>query len=871
MKFDGSFGGWLKQRRKALDLTQQELADQVACSVVTIRKIEGDVVRPSKQITERLAEVLAIAPDEQANFKAFGRRAPPSLPVLPIEVESARPVHNLPFQLTPFIGREPELTQIANTLAAPQCRLLTLVGIGGVGKTRIAMQAVAQAADNFAQGVCFVSLASVATPDLLPSAIGSAFNLFFYGSEEPKLQIAHYLREKHLLLVLDNFEHLSEGAGMLTEFLAHAPRLKLLVTSRERLNLHGEWVLPIEGLPFPDEKNRDEIGSYTAVQLFMHSAQRVQPRFSLSEQAKSVVEICQAVEGMPLAIELATAWLRAMPCHQIAEQIKRNTSFLAAPLRNIPERHQSMRAVFDQSWAFLSERDRGVLLRLSVFRGGFDVEAAEQVAGASLLILSELVDQSLIRMSESGRYDLHELLRQYITDKLSESGQATAIGWSHFEFFTKLAEQAEQHLYSPHQIRWFDRLDIEHNNLRAALAWALNEQDPVAGMRLAGALQWFWHIRCYWNEGCDWLEKLLAISDDAPVPVRAKVMCCLADLMSLMYIKSSSVTRATELFEQSLTLARSIGDVWLTAWSLSNIGFILMHAGKSDQAVHPFEEALLLFRELRDGWGINHTLWRLAVATNWLGNYSKAMQLYEEVLRLARDANATYAIAWALYGIGSLMLSTQQNDYQRMIAIGQECLSLFRAIGDKHGILNILDFLLVAARQLGDYELAERAYQEGLIIGQELGAAVMISLTFRRGGWLAFLQNQYERARQLLANSLIMEREIKRGYGLISCVMCIGILARAEGKVISAAHLLGSVEAITESDDIPPVVRTDIEKELSAARPLLADAEFAAAWAEGRAMSLDQAVAYALDYAEDLKHQSSGGITALAKSGKATN
>ncbi len=311
MNTHGPFGKWLKQRRKTLDLTQADLADQVSCAIVTIQKIEEDQRRPSKQITERLADVLAIAPDERAAFISFARRVSDSPLPLPMDLAALWPTHNLPVQSTPFIGRDKELAQIADRLTDPVCRLLTLVGSGGIGKTRLALQAAADQLEMFADGVFFVSLTPVGSTMLIAAAIASVVQYSFDDHDDQNTQIITYLRSKHILLIMDNYEHLLDGIPLMTDLLANVPHLKILATSRERLNMQEEWALPIEGLPFPTLAANGEVGSYSAVQLFVQSARRVQPSFSLDGNQDGVIEICQTVEGMPLGIELAATWLRA--------------------------------------------------------------------------------------------------------------------------------------------------------------------------------------------------------------------------------------------------------------------------------------------------------------------------------------------------------------------------------------------------------------------------------------------------------------------------------------------------------------------------------------------------------------------------------
>ena len=424
--------------------------------------------------------------------------------------------NHLPTPTASFVGRDEELERIATLLADPKCHFLTLVGPGGMGKTRLAIEVARRVPFS---AVHFVALQPLNSPDFLVSTIADAMGFEFYSGSEPKQQLLDYLREKPCLLLLDNFEHLLDGVELLIDILQAAPNVKLLVTSRERLNVQEEWVLALEGLAFPNDQAALPQESYSAVQLFVERARQAQARFSLDDNTQAVQAICQAVEGMPLGLELAATWLRAMTCSQIAAHITSGLDFLTTPLRNVPERHRSLRVVFEQSWKLLSDDERAVLMRLSIFRGGFDLEAAESVARATLPLLAGLVDKSLVRLSPSGRYDLHELLRQYAADKLTDANEVRTTIQHHFDYFLKMASSAEAHRFGSEQVAWYERLELELDNLRAALAWSVETEN---GLLLAGVLSFFFDFRLHWEEGIDWLRQMLSANPDAPVSLRAR-------------------------------------------------------------------------------------------------------------------------------------------------------------------------------------------------------------------------------------------------------------------------------------------------------------------------------------------------------------
>jgi predicted ATPase/transcriptional regulator with XRE-family HTH domain len=801
-----SFGNWLKQRRKLLDLTQADLAYQVGCSTMTIRKIESDERRPSKQISERMADVLAISLEERAAFMAFARRVADAKPALLENWTPATPVGNLPPQSTPFIGRENELAQIADRLTNPDCQMLTLVGPGGIGKTRLALQAALERIGEFVDGVYFVSLSPVGSTTLIASAIASALQISFYGQEDPNKQVVNYLRGKHTLLVMDNYEHLLAGIGLLTDLLANAPRLKILATSRERLNMQEEWVLSVGGLPFPTQESNNALDSYSAIRLFVQTACRLQPGFSLEGNQNAVIDICQAVEGMPLGIELAATWLRAMPCQQIARQIRRNLDFLATPLRNIAERHRSLRAVFEHSWALLSDVERPVVMKLSVFRGSIDPEAAEQVAEASLLALASLVDKSLVRLNPAGRYEMHELLRQFAADKLLESGQVDETRHCHLQFLLGLAEGLEQQLFGPQQLIALDRLEIEHDNFRAALEWALQTGDAESGLRLGGALGWFWNRRNYLKEGQAWLKTLLAISDKVSLPTKARALHHQLELS----FEIADYEYALLLCPEALTLAHEVKDERAKAWLLSSLGMVLY--AQSEQIY--FENALALFRTVGDQWGICETLSRLAVKLIDQGDYARADELQTEGIKLVRQAGDKSVLAFLL-GHSAFRELYEGKPSPLTESRFQECLTLFGELGYKNGIVMGLYGLAWVAQLQGEYEQAITRYRKSISLAHQIDS---------KGGWI------------------------------IECLVKLAEVFCANGDPKRGAYILGAMHAQIYTFFISPSVMNEnirlvYERALAAAHTQQSEATFAAAFAEGQMMTLDQTVAYALDKA----------------------
>ena len=657
-----SFGNWVMRRRKALNLTRNELARIVGCATETIKKIEREERRPSSQMAELMANALGLAPEEQTLFLQVARgerssdRLPPASPLLQ---SFPKPIHNLPTALTPFIGREKELAAIDKLLADPNCRLLTLVGPGGVGKSRIALKTAEKQIPAYRHGVFFVPLAGVELAKAIPSSIAYALGLKLLG--DVRSQLIQYLRDtqRQMLLVLDNFEQLLEAADLLIEVLQHTQQLKFLVTSRERLNVQGEWVFPIEGLPFPNIDRTEHAEQYAAVKLFVQTAQRVRLDFALNEQEKPyVARICQLVEGLPLAIELAASWTRALTCQEIAHDLEKSIGILTSPMRGIPERHHSIRSVFDHSWKLLPDDEQGVLEKLSVFRGGFTREAAEQVCGASLPLLSFLGDKSLLRVDpqpiETQRYSLHELVRQYAQEQLGETGteEVEQVRESHLDYFVWLAEQAEPELLGPNNLVWITRLDEDYDNLRAAFAWAITPTRSSSGelaQRLVGALWWFWCLRGHVEEACQWAARALSQDVDNP-SVRAKATW-VSGFLNFFHGKQEE---GRTLLEQGVAFCRDLG-----ASGRSDLAFALNFLGLDAVARHDldavqayFEESLAIRRELGDSWGISQSLMNLGSLAAERGDFERSKTLTEEGLAVARAWGEKSHVAMLLNNLG---------------------------------------------------------------------------------------------------------------------------------------------------------------------------------------------------------------------------
>jgi predicted ATPase/transcriptional regulator with XRE-family HTH domain len=761
MSDPSTFRTWLKRRRTERGLTQEELGERVGYAGQTIRKIEGGQRRPSLQLALKLAEVLQLSPEEQAAWMSAARAvAEPDEPATAAQpLRSPRPSPGLPAYLTPFVGRAQEQADLTALLGRPDCRLVSLLGPGGVGKTRLAIE-TARALPGFADGVAFVSLAPVATPDLIVPAIGDALGVAFSGASDLLAQLSAYLRDRRALLLLDNLEHLLDAAGLtlrlLEQLLAQAPNVSVLATSRERLRLAGEWVLELKGLAASQPGARAQPDAAPALKLFAEHAERVDRAFRLTpENNGAITTICRLVGGLPLGIELAAAWLRLLTLDEIAQELTRDLDAVQLAPHTRPVRHHSLRAVVDHSWQLLSPDERTALRRLAVFQGGFTREAAAQVAEAYLPVLANLADKSLLRRGGSGRYDLHEVIRQYADGLLRE--QADELGAArgkHAAFYLRLVAEREQRLKGGDQARAVAELSTEIDNIRAAWRWAAAHGPLDELERAAEVLHWFYEFRGWFQEGAaqfgQAVEQLRArgAADTAAarrtlgrmlghygyhavrLGVYAPAQAALAESHALLsdradpiglgrtlYAQASGArwsgdyAEARRLLDLALALAATTGDRHVRAMCLTVASNVAQAVGEYPEAERLFREALSGWRELGNPRGAVWCLSSCSVTLLALGKHQEAQRLLHESLTLSHATDDRYGAATTLHHLG--LAAFQQDDAEAAIYFFREALPLMRSFGNWEHLL-ALNALAAALWQAGAKDEARRTYADGL-------------------------------------------------------------------------------------------------------------------------------------------------------------
>jgi len=793
----------------------------------------------------------------QRLFQLVIKDLPADFPAL--KTHDAHP-NNLPIQPTPFIGREQELTVVRDLLGREKVRLLTLTGPGGTGKTRLGLQVAAELSERFVNGVFFVDLAPISDPDLVLSTIAQTLGIREVAGQSLLERLSEELQPKQVLLLLDNFEQVVSAALVVADLLIACPQLKVLVTSRMVLHVRAEYEFAVPPLALPDPQHLRDLAALSqseAVALFLQRAQAVQPDFQMTTaNAPAVAEICVRLDGLPLAIELAAARIKLLPPPALLARLAHRLQVLTSGARDVPVRQQTLRNTIAWSYHLLDAQEQRLFRQLSVFVGGCTLETAEAVcavlsdgdgAGPVLDGVASLIDKSLLQHTEreeEPRLRLLETIREYGLEALTASGEMEATQRAHALYYLALAEEAESELDGPQQVRWLQRLEREHDNLRAALRWSLEQGEAGYSMelalRLGGALRGFWLRHGPFSEGWTFLERAITGSEGIVAATRAKALLAATSFATYL----GDMDRAESLAQESLALCRELGDTWGIAQSLLQLGRAASYRGNFPVARPLLEEALALCREVGHKRGIIWALDELGYMAIRQGDYARAHALLEEDLAIDREEGDTLAIAASLLQLAEMHF-VSQGDQATVRALLEEGLALCREVGNTWGIAYSFFLSGWVALQQGDAATARELAEESLGLYRETGEGLSIAEALSLLGRVEARQGDHARARALFEESLAIARKVDHKLNIASCLEGLAGVVAAEGKPTWATRLWGAAEALREAigAPIPPVERANYEQAVAVAHAKLGEQAFAAAWAEGRTMTLEQALA----------------------------
>jgi non-specific serine/threonine protein kinase len=863
-----TFGQLLQQYRLRAGLTQEALAERAGLGRRSIQGLERGESRPHRDTVQQLARTLGLSPAGQVQFAEAAapaprrRRAAPALHVLhlPADPREKLPRHNLPLQLTSFVGREHELVEVKRLLGST--RLLTLTGTGGCGKTRLALQVADNLAGSYPDGVWFVDLATVSDPGLVPQAVTLTLGVRVDAQKPIQATLERYLQDRRVLLVLDNCEHLIGAcARFVADTLPKCPDLTILATSRESLRIAAEvsWSTPPLAAPDPGRWLAGgkipvtEVAAYEGVRLFLDRARAVEPSFALMDQnAAAVAEICWRLDGIPLAIELAAARVSLLGVEQIAGRLDDRFRLLTQGMREALPRHRTLRALVDWSFELLSASERVLFRRLSVYTGTFDLEAVEAVcAGGSLAeldvleALGGLVGKSLVLRVESGgpvRYRLLETIRQYAWERLDEADEMALVRRRYGDWYLGLAERANVEVWGAVETTSLARLDLDNPNLRETLRW-FRDNDPTAGLQLAISLYRFWFDRGLVAEGRRWLEELLERVPDRTL-LRARA---LFGLGWLAFYQGDGATVKSAL-GSSIPIYRENHDARGAGRSLYYLGRVAEQDACYEEAEALYQSGLELLRKDGDRPGIAMVLYYLGYLLLARGEDAEAAALLAESRVIFRELRGQggrdFFVLPALANLARL-----HGDAAEARALTIEGLAVQRAMEHRELVVQALDRLAELARAEGNYTQAQAFLAEGLELAQEVGTQPLIGRVLTSLARLCQSEGDDGQARALFQQGLRLAHTIGNHGVSASCFGGLGMLAIQQGGWVAGVRLIGAARRLDQLYPGPfdPTERVQCRERLDLARSALGEEDFAQAWTEGRAMTLEQAVAYALE------------------------
>jgi predicted ATPase/DNA-binding CsgD family transcriptional regulator len=770
--------------------------------------------------------------------------------------------------ITPLIGRDHEVQQASSLLKDSGVRLLTVSGPGGVGKTRLALQVAREVQQTFADGSWFVPLDHVTAPDQAVLTIEQTLGLREVRKQLSLEDLQTFLREKHLLLLLDNFEQLLSAAPLLPDLLSACPGLKLLVTSRAVLRVQGEYELPVPPLAVPDLQHLPPVEAlvqYGAVALFVQRAQAIKPDFRVTQENAGVIAaICARLDGLPLALELGAAYSKLLSPRALLARLEQPLEVLTRGGPDLPMRQQTLRNTMQWSYELLSPAEQRLFRRLSVFVDGCTLEAAEAVCTAAdevttpvMEVAASLLDKSLLQRveqeNEEWRLQMLETIRAYGLELLAASGELESTRNAHASYYLALAEQAEPALLNMQQRSWLERLDQERGNLWAALHWLVACNETEAALRLVGALGWFWFLRGYLSEGRSLLEQALAFSraGDAAVSgqVRAKALYAAGRLAYWQF----DIERATVLLAESLELSREVGATASMAASLNILGTIeTSHRGHFAAGQALLEESLRLYREAGDRVGIATDLKTLGILAHYRGEFARVQELCGESLILFRESGDSWNIALLLHILG--WASYCQGAYAAARRLSEESVALFRRLGNPGFTAKALTILASEVTALGEEATAASLLEEALALGEQGENREDLARTLCALGRLALRQGKLTQARMrygegvaMLLNSWRAGRlTVRTTWVLASCLEGLGEIALSQGQAPWAVQLYASAETLRVAGEYRNPIGMEqpfYQRTLTEARTQLGEESFAALWAEGRAMTPEEALA----------------------------